>query len=237
MRTIGLIGGMSWHSTAEYYRVIQEETASRRGGLASAPLLLASLDFAEVRAMQLRGDWAAAGALLAAAGTGLERAGADLLLIGTNLMHRVAPAVEAAAGIPLLHIADAVAASLGGARRVGLLATRWVMEERFYADRLARHGIETLSPDAPTRAAVDGAIFGELTRGVVTDATRALLRGAIDRLAADGAEAVVLACTELELAVRPGEAAVPLVDSMRSHALAAVDAALDPVPAGTPAPA
>jgi aspartate racemase len=224
MRTLGIIGGMSWHSTAAYYRVIQEETAARRGGLASAPLLLASLDFAQVRDLQLAGDWDGAGALLADAGRRLEGAGAEVLLIATNLMHKVAPAVEAAVGVPLLHIADAVAEACGGARRVGLLGTGWVMAERFYPDRLAQHGIETLVPGAPVRAAIDAAIFDELTRGVVSDATRALLADASAALVADGAEAIVLACTELELAIGPQDVAVPLVDSMRAHALAAVAA-------------
>jgi aspartate racemase len=224
MRTLGLIGGMSWHSTAAYYRVIQEETAARRGGLASAPLLLDSLDFSVVRELQLAGDWAGAGELLAASGARLEAAGADLVLIGTNLMHKVAPAVEAALTVPLLHIADAVAGAAAPARRVGLLGTGWVMAEPFYADRLARHGIATLVPDAAVRDAIDGAIFGELTLGVVTDATRALLAGAAAALVAEGAEAVVLACTELELAIGEQDVAVPLIDSMRTHALAAVAA-------------
>lgn len=226
MRTLGIIGGMSWHSTAEYYRVIQEETAARRGGLASAPLLLDSLDFAQVRDLQLAGDWDGAGALLADAGRRLEAAGADVLLIATNLMHKVAPAVEAAVGVPLLHIGDAVAAACGGARRVGLLGTGWVMAERFYPDRLAQHGIEALVPAEAVRTAIDAAIFDELTRGVVSDATRTLLRDASAALVADGAEAIVLACTELELAIGPQDVAVPLVDSMRAHALAAVDAAV-----------
>jgi aspartate racemase len=228
MRTIGILGGMSWHSTARYYRVIQEETAARRGGLASAPLLLDSLDFAQVRDLQVAGDWDRAGALLADGAVRLERAGADLLLIATNLMHKVAPDVEAALTIPLLHIADAVAGGLGGATRVGLLGTGWVMAEPFYADRLARHGITTVVPDAAGREAIDAAIFGELTRGVVTPATRALLAAAAAALVADGAQAIVLACTELELAVGPQDVAVPVVDSMRCHALAAVDAALAP---------
>ncbi len=226
MRTLGIIGGMSWHSTAEYYRVIQEETAARRGGLASAPLLLDSLDFARVRDLQLADDWDGAGALLAGAGARLEAAGADVLLIATNLMHKVAPAVEAAVGVPLLHIADAVAAACGSARRVGLLGTGWVMAERFYPDRLAQHGIATLVPGEALRSAIDAAIFDELTRGVVSDATRALLRDASASLVADGAEAIVLACTELELAITQQDVAVPLVDSMRAHALAAVEAAV-----------
>ena len=228
MRTIGIIGGMSWHSTAEYYRVVQEETAARRGGLASAPLLLESLDFAHVRDLQLAGDWAGAGDLLAGSARRLEAAGADLLLIATNLMHKVAPAVEAATAVPLLHIADAVAGTAAPARRVGLLGTGWVMAEPFYADRLARHEIAVVVPEAATREAIDAAIFEELTRGVVTAATRALLAEAAAAMVADGAEAVVLACTELELAIGQADVAVPLVDSMRCHAVAAVDAALAP---------
>jgi len=231
MGVIGLIGGMSWHSTAAYYRVIQEETAARRGGLASAPLLLESLDFAVVRELQVAGDWDAAGALLAGAGRRLAAAGADVLLIATNLMHKVAPAVEAAIDVPLLHIADAVAGAAAPARRIGLLGTGWTMTEPFYADRLARHGIDVLIPDPAARDGIDAAIFGELTRGVVTPATSALLAEASADLVARGADAVVLACTELELAIGQDAVAVPLVDSMRAHALAAVEAALTPAPA------
>jgi aspartate racemase len=230
MRTIGLLGGMSWHSTATYYRVIQEETARRRGGHASAPLLLDSLDFAVVRAMQVDGDWAGAGALLADAAVRLEGAGADLLLIATNLMHKVADAVEAATAVPLLHIADAVADDAAGATRLGLLGTRWTMEEPFYADRLARRGIDVVVPPAHLRAALDAVIFDELTQGTVSRAGRALVAEAVLFLAAEGAQAAVLGCTELGLAIDQRDTPVRLIDSARVHALAAVDAALAPAP-------
>lgn len=231
MRKIGLIGGMSWHSTERYHRVIQEETAARRGGHASAPLLLESLDFAEVRDLQLAGDWAAAGRLLAGAGRRLQGAGAEAVLIATNLMHKVAPDVEAAIDVPLLHIADAVASRASGVSRVGLLGTRWTMEEPFYADRLAAHGIAVDVPGAAARAEIDAIVFDELTVGVVSDRARRVLAAQAAALVADGAEAVVLACTELELALGAEDVAVPLIDSMHEHALAAVDFALAPVAA------
>lgn len=227
MRRIGLIGGMSWHSTLQYYRVLQEETARRYGGHASAPVTIDSLDFAAVRALQLAGDWQAAGALLADSASRLEAAGADVVLIATNLMHKVAPAVEAAVGIPLLHIADAVAAAAPGPT-LGLLGTRWTMEEPFYADRLARHGLTTLTPGAPVRAEIDAVVFDELTQGIVSDRARTVLAAAATDLARRGADAVILGCTELELALRRGDVAVPLIDSMRTHALAALDAAMAP---------
>jgi aspartate racemase len=228
MRTIGLIGGMSWHSTMEYYRVINELVAERRGGHASARVALRSLDFAEVRRCQVDGDWEGAGRLLAEAARGCERSGADLVLICTNLMHRVAEDVQAAVDIPLLHIADAIAdrALERGWSRLGVLGSRWVMEEDFYVGRLARHGLEVVVPGPEDRAEADRVIFDELTRGVVREESRASYDAILTRLRDAGAEAVVLACTEIELLVRPDEAPLPVIASTRTHAEAAVAAAL-----------
>lgn len=231
MRTIGLIGGMSWHSSIEYYGVINERVAAMLGGLHSARVVLDSMDFDEIREFQVAEDWVGAGERLAQSGRGLVAAGADLLLIGTNLMHKVAPAVEAAVDVPLLHIADAVGAE--AQRRdistVGILGTSWVMGETFYADRLARQGIRGIAPDPSTHAVVDQVIFGELTQGIVREESRTVYRQVIEGLVAQGAEAIVLACTEIELLVRPQDSPVPLIDSMRTHAEAAAAYLLEDV--------
>jgi aspartate racemase len=228
MKTIGLIGGMSWHSTLEYYRVINELVAERRGGHASAKVALQSLDFAEVRDCQVDDDWGRAARLLAEAARSCERSGADLVLICTNLMHRVADEVQAAIDVPLLHIGDAIAdaARERGWSRLGVLGTRWVMEEDFYVGRLARAGLTVDVPGPEDRAEVDRVIFDELTRGLVRDESRATYAGILERLRDAGAEAVVLGCTEIELLVRPEDAPLPVIASMRTHAEAAVAAAL-----------
>jgi aspartate racemase len=228
MRTIGLLGGMSWDSSATYYRQINTEVRRRLGGHHCARVVMVSLDFAEVRELQLRGDWTAAGALLADGVRRLEAAGADVAVLCTNLMHKVAPAIEAGTDIPLLHIADAVGARARalGATRVGLLGARWVMEEDFYADRLARWGVEVLVPDAADRAEIDRVIFDELTQSVLEDRSRAAYLEIIGRLAARGAQAVVLGCTEIGLLISPDDVPVPVIDSALVHALAAVDDAL-----------
>ncbi|HLU59878.1 MAG TPA: amino acid racemase [Pseudonocardia sp.] len=226
MRRIGVLGGMSWYSTAEYYRVINERVQARLGGHHSADLLVHSLDFAEIRRCQVDGDWERAGKILATAAEGLVGAGAELLVLATNLMHKAANAIEEAVGVPFLHIADAVAeeAARRGARRLGLLGTRPVLEERFYPERLARHGVEVVVPTVATRERVDAIIFDELTVGEVRPDSQAELRAAVAALAADGAQAVALACTELELALTTAE--LPLIATARTHALAAADAAL-----------
>jgi aspartate racemase len=226
MRRIGVLGGMSWYSTAEYYRVINERVQARLGGHHSADLLVHSLDFAEIRRCQVDGDWERAGKILATAAEGLVGAGAELLVLATNLMHKAANAIEEAVGVPFLHIADAVAeeATRRGARRLGLLGTRPVLEERFYPERLARHGVEVVVPTVATRERVDAIIFDELTVGEVRPDSQAELRAAVAALAADGAQAVALACTELELALTTAE--LPLIATARTHALAAADAAL-----------
>jgi aspartate racemase len=228
METIGLIGGMSWHSTAAYYRVINELVAERRGGHAGARITLQSLDFAEVRNCQVEGDWDRAGRLLAEAGQHCERSGAGVVLLCTNLMHRVADDIEAAIEVPFLHIVDAIAdrAEDRGWSRLGVLGTRWVMEEDFYVGRLARRGLDVLVPGAADRAEVDRIIFDELTLGRVEPASRATYAATITGLRDAGAEAVVLGCTEIGLLVGPDDAPLPLVDSMRTHAEAGVAAAL-----------
>ena len=228
MTTIGLIGGMSWHSTITYYQVINERVAQARGGHASAEIALQSLDFDQIRDCQLRGDWAGAGRLLGAAAQRCVAGGAEVVAICTNLMHKVAPAVEASIDRPLLHIADAVAgvADRRGWTRLGVLGTSWVMEESFYADRLARHGIGVVVPDAPARAMIDRVIFDELTQGVVTDESRRGYVAAIEQLRSQGAQAVVLACTEIGLLVSDVDSPLPLIDSAQAHADAVADVAL-----------
>ncbi|WP_347753707.1 amino acid racemase [Agrococcus sp. ProA11] len=236
---IGILGGMSWHSTIEYYRAINERVASDRGGHASARILLSSLDFAEIRDCQLREDWQGAGAILAREAAALERAGATSIAIATNLMHKVAPAVEASVGVPLVHIGDAVAdaAAAVGADTLGIVGSRWVMAERFYAERLAKHGISTVVPHEDAQAVLDRVIFDELTQGVVTDAARAAYRDAFAALVADGAEAIVLACTEIMLLVDASDATVPLIDSCEAHAAVLSRIALGALAADGLAPA
>jgi aspartate racemase len=229
MRTIGLLGGMSWESTALYYRIANELVRERQGGLASASLVVRSLDFREVRACQLEDRWDDAAAMLAAEAAGLERAGADLVLLCTNYMHKVAPAIEAALSVPFLHIADVVAAAAPGPV-VGLLGTGATMRESFYRERLAAGGLTVLVPEGADIDRVDAAIFDELCRGVLSESTRDDLRAVVARLAARGADAVALCCTELELLLGPEDSPVPLLPSARLHATAAVDAALAAVP-------
>lgn len=229
MRTIGIIGGMSWYSTINYYRIINTRVQEALGGHHSARVMIDSLDFDTVRAQQLAEDWDGAGKLLAASGRRLQDAGADTVLIGTNLMHKVAPAVEAAIDVPLLHIGDAVAgvAKRRGFERLAILGTKWVMGENFYADRLARHGIAAMAPTPGRHCAIDTIIFDELTRGIVTDASRAVFVAEIEALKQAGAQAVVLACTEIELLICPNDSPLPVIDSMSSHAEAAADVCLE----------
>ena len=236
MRTIGLIGGMSWESTALYYRIINREVARRLGGLRSASLLMSSLDFEEVVARQKAGAWSELAALLGGVAARLERAGAQCLLIGTNTMHRVAPEVEAAISVPLLHIADAAVAALSaaGCRRVALLGTRYTMEQPFYAAHLARHGIDCVVPEAADRAEVHRVIFEELCKGDFDAGSRRRLAGIVERQVERGAGGVLLACTELTLSLRQEDVAVPLFDTTALHALAAVDFALAPDPQAAP---
>jgi len=233
-RVIGMLGGMSWESTAEYYRLANELVQERLGGLHSARCVVASLDFAEVEQLQVAGEWARAGELLADAAQGLESAGAELLLLCTNTMHKVADQVQAAVGIPLLHLADATADAVTGAGidTVGLLGTAFTMEQDFYRDRLARHGLRVLVPPADDRAEVHRVIYDELCRGVVREESRQAYREVIGRLVDAGAQGVVLGCTEIELLVGQADSPVPVFPTTRLHVQAAVAAALG---AGLPA--
>ncbi|WP_030247265.1 aspartate/glutamate racemase family protein [Streptomyces sp. NRRL S-350] len=228
MKTLGLIGGMSWESTAEYYRLLNELTRDRLGGLHSARLVLHSVDFAEIEQLQAAGRWEEAGTVLAGAARSLEAAGAELLLLCTNTMHKVAGHVEAAVSVPLLHLADATADAVraAGLRRVGLLGTAFTMEQDFYRGRLASGGLDVLVPDAESRALVHRVIYEELCVGAVREQSRAEYRRVIEDLVAAGAEGIVLGCTEIELLVRPQDSPVPVFPTARLHAEAAVAAAL-----------
>ncbi|TAL85362.1 MAG: aspartate/glutamate racemase family protein [Rhodanobacter sp.] len=228
MKTIGLIGGMSWESTLLYYRLINQAVKHRLGGLHSARLLLHSVDFADIEPLQRAGDWDAAGAQLSMAAQGLERAGADVLLICANTMHKVAPAIEAAVTIPLLHVVDATAHVVrqAGFGKVGLLGTRFTMEQGFYVERLQQQGLDVLLPDADDRAMIHRVIYEELCQGRLLDSSRDDYRRVMAALVDRGAQAIVLGCTEIPLLVEDRDAAVPLFDTTRVHAEAAVAWAL-----------
>ncbi|MEU7639733.1 aspartate/glutamate racemase family protein [Streptomyces sp. NPDC039016] len=228
MQTIGLIGGMSWESTAEYYRLLNELTRERLGGLHSAKCVLYSVDFAEIERLQVQGRWDEAGTVLAEAAGALEAAGAELLLICTNTMHKVADQVSSAVGVPLLHLADTTAEAVRGKglRRVGLLGTAFTMEQDFYRGRLVDHGLDVVVPDAAGRETVHRVIYEELCVGVVKEESRAAYIAVIDELIAAGAEGIVLGCTEIELLVRPQDSPVPVFPTTRLHAEAAVARAL-----------
>ena len=228
MKTLGLIGGMSWESTATYYRLLNEHAKAALGGLHSARLVLVSVDFAEVEALQACGDWDAAGALLARACRQLEAAGADAVVLCTNTMHKVAPAMQAATDLPFLHIGDATAAAIraAGLDCVGLLGTRFTMEQDFYRARLEARGIRVLVPEADDRATVHRIIYDELCLGDIRPASRTAYLDIINRLAAAGARGVVLGCTEIPLLVSTGDTALPLFDTTALHARFAADFAL-----------
>ncbi|RKK02694.1 amino acid racemase [Pseudoroseomonas wenyumeiae] len=228
-KVIGLLGGMSWESSAEYYRIINEQVRDRLGGLHSARCLMWSFDFAGIEALQHAGRWAEATAEMIAAAQRLERGGADFVVICTNTMHRMAAEVQAAIGIPLLHIADPTAERIraAGLRRVGLLGTAFTMEQDFYKGRLVeRHGLEVLVPEPEDRALVHRVIYEELVQGRAEPASREAYRAVIARLVERGAEAVILGCTEIMLLVRPEDSAVPLFDTTALHAEAAVERAI-----------
>jgi aspartate racemase len=230
---------MSWESTAEYYRILNEEVARRLGGLASARLYLASVDFAAYEARMRAGAWDEIRDALVGEALGLRRAGAEALVVATNTMHRFAPELEAATGLPLLHIADAAAGELRGRglRRPGLLGTRYTMEGDFYSGRLRdRYGMETLVPPARERLEVDRIIFAELCRGDFREASVARLREAAIALEAAGADCVILGCTELPLVMKEGDIGLPYLDTTRLHALAAVDFMLGGHAAGSASP-
>lgn len=229
MKTIGLIGGMSWESTVPYYRQINETVKQRLGGLHSARLVLYSVDFHDVERLQHAGDWDAAGALIARAARAVEAAGADCVVVCTNTMHKVTPAIEAAVAIPLLHIADPTASAIAraGLATVGLLGTRFTMEQDFYTGRLReRHGLQVLVPTPADRELVHRVIYEELCRGQVLDASRAGFRRVIADLVARGAQGVILGCTEISMLVTQADSPAPLFDTTAIHAVSAAEWAL-----------
>jgi aspartate racemase len=231
MKIVGLIGGMSWESTIPYYRQINEFIKERLGGLHSAKIILYSVDFHEIERLQHAGDWETAGQLLADAARRLEGAGADFLVLCTNTMHKVAPAIEAAVQLPLLHIADPTAAEIkaAGFATVGLLGTRFTREESFYKDRLQeRHGLRIVIPISDDRQTVHRIIFDELCLGQTRDESRDEYRRVIRGLVERGAQAVILGCTEISLLVEQRDSAVPLFDTTRIHARKAGEWALAP---------
>ena len=229
MKTLGLIGGMTWHSTVDYYRLINKGVAERLGGSHSAQLVLSSVDFAPVEALQNAGRWPELGRLMAEAARKVVAAGAEGIVICANTMHRLADDVTAAVPVPLIHIADAAAASVAkrGLRTIGLLGTRFTMEQDFYRSRLEqRHGLNVIVPDEPGRATVHSVIYTELAAGVVREPSRRAYVAVIDDLVRRGAEGVILGCTEIPLLIRQEDVAVPVFDTTALHAAAAVDLAL-----------
>jgi len=229
MRIIGLLGGMSWESSIEYYRIINEEVRRRLGGTHSAKSVMYSVDFHEIEDMHLRDDWEAATLAMIDVARSVETAGADLLVICTNTMHRTADEVQAAIGIPLLHIADATADAVdaAGIRSVALLGTRFTMEHDFYRGRLQqRRGLDVRIPDEAGRTIVHDVIYNELVKGVIRDDSRAAYLSIIDQLITGGAQGVIAGCTEIELLVKPDDVTVPYFPTARIHAVAAVDWAL-----------
>jgi aspartate racemase len=220
MKTLGVLGGMSWESTATYYKQLNEGVRDARGGLHSAPLIVHSVDFAAIAALQKAGEWAAAGDLLARAALGLQRAGATALLLATNTMHKIAPAIEAAVDIPLLHIGDAVGQALraSGVTRAALLGTRFTMQEDFYRNRLVQqYGIQVLLPDGDAMAEIDRIIFAELCRGEFLHASREHYLAVLEHLRGSGAEAAILGCTEIGLLLEGVNSPLPLIDSTQQH--------------------
>ena len=229
MKIIGLIGGMSWESTVPYYRQINETVKQRLGGLHSAKIILYSVDFHEIERLQHAGDWDAAGAKMAEAAQALERAGADFLVLCTNTMHKVAAAIEGAVGIPLLHIADPTADEIKktGLTTIGLLGTRFTMEQAFYKDRLRdQHGLQILTPEQEDRELVHRIIYEELCLGKVNETSRADYRRVIAGLIAQGAQAIILGCTEISLLIGAEDSPVPLFDTTAIHARSAAGLAL-----------
>ncbi|MGD8105155.1 aspartate/glutamate racemase family protein [Pantoea sp. FN0302] len=229
MKTIGLLGGMSWESTALYYKIINEGINAQLGGLHSARLVMYSVDFYEIEQLQAAGNWQEAGEKLAAAAHALQTAGADFIVLCTNTMHKVAPAIASACTLPLLHIADATAEAIktAGMGKVGLLGTRFTMEQAFYKQRLQNdYGIEVVIPDEAGRETVHQVIYQELCLGHINAASREKYRAVMEELVAQGAEAIIMGCTEITLLIDQQDATVPLFDTTQIHAEAAVALAL-----------
>ena len=228
MKTIGLIGGMSWESTAHYYAILNSETAAQLGGLHSAPVVVHSLDFAPIEALQRAGDWNGAGTILAGIAKSLEAQGAGIIGLSTNTMHICAPQIVAGLGVPFIHIAAPTADALlaDGIGRVGLLGTRFTMEKRFYIDELENRGLDVIVPDVGITN-LNGIIYEELCLGIVRDESRRFYVDAINRLKARGAEAVILGCTEIGMLIDDSVSPLPTYDTTELHAKALVAAALD----------
>jgi aspartate racemase len=229
VKTIGLIGGMSWESSLEYYRILNETTKAKLDGLHSAQCILYSVDFAEIEALQHQDRWEEAAQRMIAAGQSLERAGADFVVLCTNTMHKLAAQIQSHIQIPLLHIADATAQKVkaAGIRKIGLLGTRFTMEHDFYKGRLLnQHGLDVITPDRPDRETVHRIIYDELVLGVVRQESRKQYIQIMERLVQAGAEGIILGCTEIELLVHDGDTQVPLFPTTKIHAVAAVEYAL-----------
>ena len=228
MKTIGLIGGMSWESSSEYYRIINEEVKRRLGGLHSAKCVLYSVDFEEIEICQRNGEWEKSAQILIDAARGLEAAGADFIVICTNTMHKVADKIQAGINIPLLHIADITAQQVltDGIKTIGLLGTKYTMEQDFYKSRIQAKGIKVLIPKETDRVAVNAVIYNELCLGQIIDESRARYKTIIQDLIEQGAEGIILGCTEIGLLVKPEDSTVPLFDTTLIHAIGAVNFAL-----------
>lgn len=231
MKTIGLIGGMSWESTIPYYRIINEEVKKRLGGLHSAKIVLYSVEFDEIERCQSSGDWEKSGDILGRAAQGLEAAGADFLLICTNTMHKVAPQVASMVHIPIVHIADATADELekNHIRRVGLLGTKYTMTQDFYKQILIDRGIEVVIPDEPDIEIVNDVIFRELCLGELKDESRRQFQRIIDSLKGKGAEGVILGCTEIGMLIQQADSSLSVFDTTLIHAKRAAELALEPI--------
>jgi aspartate racemase len=229
VKTLGLLGGMSWQSTVSYYQLINQRIAERLGGYHSARLLLFSVDFADIERRMHAGQWDDAGDLLADAARRLQTAGAELIVLCTNTLHRVAPSIERVLGVPFLHVVDVTARAIGaaGVQRVGLLATRFTMEDGFYVERLAARGVAAVVPDLPEREALHRIIFDELVHGRVSETTRRTVREIARRLVQRGAGGVILGCTELGMVLSSEDVPFPLFDTTLLHARAAADRALE----------
>lgn len=230
MKTIGMLGGMSWESTQSYYRAINEGVKAERGGLHSAKIAMYSVDFADIETLQHQGEWNKTADILADAALSVQKAGADFLLICTNTMHKVAPQIQKKIDIPILHIADATANVLlaDGIGRVGLLGTKFTMEQDFYKARLQANGIEVLVPDEPERTIIHEVIYSELCLGIVSESSKARYLDIVARLAERGAQATILGCTEIALLIQQQDTSVPLYDTTAIHARQAVAWALNP---------
>lgn len=229
MKTMGLIGGMSWESSSEYYRIVNEEIRKRLGGLHSAISVLYSVDFEEIENCQRNNEWEKAARILIDAACKLELAGADFIVICTNTMHKVANKIQAGINIPVLHIADITAQQVlsSGIGTVGLLGTKYTMEQDFYISRLEDHGIKVLVPNKTDRETVNSVIFNELCMGQIIDESRIRYKSIIEDLIEQGVEGIILGCTEISLLVKPEDSTVPLFDTTLIHALGAVKFALD----------